>query len=224
MSNVYPPRNTWDAFDEMKKNKKKALKYSIWHFAKYYISSISFIFISSYLFNINLNWKSVIAIIIIPALIISFEGRKYYKELKSLMNVYTHIRDIKQRSNPKGNLKKQINIFTMAIERSKLLLDLLKSFSPIPIIVFIIGIIFSTNNTVILSLLNTNDSLTISLFSIKTIISIIIILFITIYALAIISTYDRYKYFQLHGLEYQNAYDELKESDESKKETKKDDG
>lgn len=224
MSGINSPHDDWDAFEEIEKNRYITLKYSLLHFVKYYLSSLIVIFISSYLFNVNLNWKSVLAIIIIPAIIIFFEGKKYYKDLFSLMNVYTHIHDIKKRSNPKGNLRKQINIFTMSIERSKLLLDLLKSFSPIPIIVFIFGIIFSTNNAVILSLINTHDALTVGLFSIKTVISIIIILFITFYLLAIISTYERYKYFQLRGLEYQNAYDELKEDDESKKEQlKKDD-
>lgn len=146
------------------------------------------------------------------AAIFFLDAKKYYKELRSLLDIITHIREIKaNKENAKGTLKHFINTYSMSMDREKLKLDLLKSFSPIPVFVFICGIIFSANSEIVNILLNTSDPLTLGVFSLKTTVLVIIILFIIVYIFNIFKAWDRYKFLQFRGLQYQNSYDELKE-------------
>lgn len=205
-----------DLLDELANNTKFAWKKSFQHFLKYFLIIIFIEYILAYLLELDFGYKWFLVLGISGLCIYLFDTRKYYKELKSLMDVISHIRELKGALNARGEIKGFINNYNMNIERAKLLLDLLKSFSPIPIIVFLSGLLL---NAELKNFTSVFDNLS-SISDYKTTYLIAIMVLFIIYMTMIFKTWDRYKFLQFRVLQYQNAYDELEEKAKVKKEEK----
>lgn len=131
-----------------------------------------------------------------------YQSHKYYKDLKGLLDINTHISEINQGENPKSKHQQMINTHNMMLERCKLKLDLLKSFSPIPIVIFISGIFVNSDAGMELIYFQLE-----TLFSIESIYTTVVALFLVWYINSIRTSWDKYKTVQLRNLQYQNAYD-----------------
>ncbi|KYZ65886.1 hypothetical protein, partial [Bacillus sp. GZT] len=205
-----------DLLDELDRNTKFARNKSIKHFLKYFLAIIFIECILAYLLELKFGYIWGAVVVISALFIYFFDTRKYYEELESLLNIVSHIRDLKDSPNARGEIKVFINNYNINIERAKLLLDLLKSFSPIPIIVFLSGLLLNTDLKNFTFLFD--DLSSISYY--KTAYLIAIMVLFIVYMAKIFKTWDRYKFLQFRMLQYQNAYDELEEKAKVKKEEK----
>ncbi|MRC18368.1 hypothetical protein GH866_22500 [Bacillus thuringiensis] len=205
-----------DLLDELKTNKKFAWKNSFKHFLKHFLIITLIEYVLAYLLGLNFGYKWGLVFVISGLCIYLFDTRKYYIELKSLLDVISHIRELKNSFNARGEIKRFINTYNMNIERAKLLLDLLKSFSPIPIIVFLSGLLLNAEFKKITSALNNLSNIS----NYKTIYLVAIIVLFIVYMTMIFKTWDRYKFLQFRVLQYQNAYDVLEEKAKLEKEAK----
>lgn len=189
--------------DELLTNKQNAKKYALKQFFKNILISLFLIGGVKYILKIEkATYFIIVAIIIL--IYLAFQSFKYYKELKTFYDIKTQISGIKDRVNPKGALKGMINTHTMMLERFKLKLDLLKSFSPIPIVVFISGVFINIDiNTGII------PWITEPTISTKLIFGLLMMLFIIWYIVSLIVTWDKFKTIQFRNLQYQNEYDKL---------------
>jgi hypothetical protein len=188
--------------EELLTNKINAIKYALKQFFKNIIIALFFIGGAKYILKIENTYSIIVAVIIF--IYIAFQSVKYYKDLKNFYNIKTHISEINKRDNPKGALKGMINTHTMMLERFKMKLDLLKSFSPIPIIVFISGIFINIDiKTGIIPWIAEPT------ISTKSIFALFMMLFIIWYSVSLITTWDKFKTLQFRNLQYQNEYDKL---------------
>ncbi|MHC5530548.1 hypothetical protein [Priestia megaterium] len=190
--------------DELEENSKNAKRTVFVDLIKSIISAAVVIGVFSYLFGVETLYSTTVGILILIYLI--YKSYKYYKELNGILNIHTHIENIEQRDNPKGELKKMINTHNMMLDRFKLKLDLLKSFSPIPIIVFISGLFVSSQF---------DTKLTPWVFSTvlsgKSLYTITMVMFVAWYIVTIRITWNNYEIMQFRNLQYQNAYDKINE-------------
>ncbi|GLI85195.1 hypothetical protein ANABIO32_29190 [Rossellomorea marisflavi] len=191
--------------EDIKKEKKKtALRYSIKRFFISIIIPCIILIVLSQLLNLNRNYIFIISALIAVYLI--YQAYRYYDDFLNFLMITYHIDTLKDKKNANIRLKEMINTNSMMLERFKLLLDLLKSFSPIPIVVFTLTLLrqIKFENGII------NEILEITIEN--KIVYGLLLIFIVWYAIKIFNTWEKYKTIQFRNLQYQNAYDKIREA------------
>lgn len=190
--------------EQFRLNKKVSLKNSISYFLKNVLVGVLIVSGAYSLLTLKNNtlspeyfWIASVSILGVNF----FQARKFYKDLALQLDVKTFITNIETETNDKrsvvGRLNKQYRYYDQRTEELKLKLDLFKSFSPIPLVVFILTLM--QGNTITF-LFDANIFKSISFLSLHSIFTFSVLIFITWYTATVIQTWFLYK--RTNGIKY----------------------
>lgn len=190
---------------DFKDNKKFAFGKAINYFVCYFIlSSIVLIvlwFSLDKLLPYLLVWDFYKWLPLSTLFILLFNTRYKYKTIKYSLDISTQIERFKENNSTKGQLKSKINEYTKYIDRQKTKLDLFKTYSPIPILISIIGFY-----------LGAKDNEIPSFDSPKTIFIAIALVVTFLYFIFLYKSWRRFGFLHTCLNQYQKAYDKLYEN------------
>lgn len=207
-------------------NRNVAIKQSIWFTIVEFIRIIPFMVITLAIVNITYKpntitiKETIVFGTIILVILYIYRTFQNYIFLRNSLDQQTIISDRKFNKYARSYFIQCINTYSMLSERFKLKIDIIKSFSPVPIIVYLLGLLMTNNHfNTSTSIRKFMKSLKISnsLHSVYALITTITIIF---YMWLLIANYSKYKNTQQRLLDCKNAYDEIKEKSEIDKKEK----
>ncbi|WP_256816044.1 hypothetical protein [Cytobacillus sp. Bac17] len=197
---------------------KQAINFTVWETIKLlpFLCGIVFFIYTSYspiMFTLNEKkflWTGLFIFII-------YRTISNFNFLKKSLDHYTFVSELKKNPYPRSELITVINSYKTIADKLKLYIDILKSFSPVPIIVFILGLLLNNKNFSSLTAIQSFIKKLSPSNSLDSIYTIFTILVVVLYFWSLFATYFKYKAVQDRLLVVQNAYDEIKEKNEETK-------